>query len=117
MEILGRAHTIIETNGHSIFPIELENALYKAASLDGVWYQVRVRRDDVLVRAEHRDETQYGDMAASIEKVLADLMGRPVRVEMLAPGSLYDYRQIRPGKPLSRVVDEVAGKDEVVEGM
>ena len=117
MEILGRAHTIIETNGHSIFPIELEDALYKAASLDGVWYQIRVRRDDVLVRAEHRDETQYEDMAASIEKALADLTGRPVRVEMLAPGSLYDYRQIRPGKPLSRVVDEVAGKDEVVEGM
>jgi len=38
-------------------------------------------------------------------------------VEMIAPGSLYDYRQIRPGKPLSRVVDEVAGKGEVVEGM
>ena len=37
MEILGRAHTVIEANGRSFFPIELEEALYKAASLDGVW--------------------------------------------------------------------------------
>ena len=117
MEILGRAHTIIETSGNRIFPIELENALYSAASLDGVWYQIRMRADDVLVRAEHRDESQYEEMAASIEKELGQLTGKPVKAEMLAPGSLYDYRQIRPGKPLSRVVDEVAGKDEVVEGM
>lgn len=117
MEILGRAHTIIETGGNSIFPIELEDALYKAASLDGVWYQIVVKSDTVLVRAEHRDETQYDELASSIEKHLSHVTGRPVRVEMLAPGSLYDYREIRPGKPLSRVVDEVAGKTEVVEGM
>ena len=117
MEILGRAHTMIETNGHSIFPIELEDALYKAASLDGVWYQIRVRTDDILVRAEHRDASQYEELAASIEKALGQLTGKPVRAEMIEPGSLYDYREIRPGKPLSRVVDEVAGKDEVVEGM
>jgi phenylacetate-CoA ligase len=117
MEILGRAHTIIETNGRSIFPIELEDALYRAASLDGVWYQIRVRADDVLVKAEHRDTSQHEEMAASIVRELGQLTGRTVRVEMIAPGSLYDYRQIRPGKPLSRVVDEVAGKDEVVEGM
>jgi phenylacetate-CoA ligase len=117
MEILGRAHTLIESNGRSIFPIELEDALYRAASLDGVWYQIRVRTDDVLVRAEHRDETQYDEMAASIEKELGQLTGRPVNVEFISPGTLYDYREIRPGKPLSRVVDEVAGRDEVVEGM
>ncbi|UCC92452.1 MAG: phenylacetate--CoA ligase family protein [Thermoplasmata archaeon] len=117
MEILGRAHTMIETNGHGIFPIELEDALYRAASLDGVWYQIRVRADDVLVRAEHRDTSQYEEMSASIEKELGRLTGRPVRVELIAPGSLYDYREIRPGKPLSRVVDEVAGTEEVVEGM
>jgi phenylacetate-CoA ligase len=117
MEILGRAHTIIETNGHSIFPIELEEALYRAASLDGVWYQVRVRADDVLVRAEHREKAEHEALASSIEKGISALTGKPVRVEMLAPGTLYDYREIRPGKPLSRVVDEVAGKGEVVEGM
>ncbi len=117
MEILGRAHTAIDTNGRDIFPIELEEALYKAASLDGVWYQIRMRQDDVLVRAEHRDVNVYDELAASIEKDLSQFTGKKVRVEMLAPGTLYDYRQIRPGKPLSRVVDEVAGKGEVVEGM
>ena len=117
MEILGRAHTVIDTNGRTFFPIELEEALYKAASLDGVWYQIRVRQDDVLVRAEHRDVKMYDELAASIEKDLSQFTGKKVRVEMLAPGTLYDYRQIRPGKPLSRVVDEVAGKGEVVEGM
>jgi phenylacetate-CoA ligase len=117
MEILGRAHTMIETNGNRIFPIELEDALYKAASLDGVWYQIRVRTDDVHVRAEHRDASQYEQMASSIEKEIGQLTGRPVKAELIAPGSLYDYRQIRPGKPLSRVVDEVAGTEEVVEGM
>ena len=117
MEILGRAHTVIETNGHRLFPIELEEALYKAASLSGVWYQVRVRADDVLVRAEHRDEGEYDQLASSIEKGISEVTGKTVRVEMIAPGTLYDYTQIRPGKPLSRVVDEVAGKGEVVEGM
>ncbi len=117
MEILGRAHTVISTNGRSFFPIELEEALYKAASLDGVWYQIRVRQDEVLVRAEHRETDQYDQMASSIESQLSAFTGRKVRVEMITPGTLYDYRQIRPGKPLSRVVDEVAGTDEVVEGM
>jgi phenylacetate-CoA ligase len=117
MEILGRAHTVIETNGHRLFPIELEEALYKAASLSGVWYQVRVRVDEVLVRAEHRDKGEYEELASSIEKGLSDVTGKPVRAEMITPGTLYDYTQIRPGKPLSRVVDEVAGKGEVVEGM
>jgi phenylacetate-CoA ligase len=117
MEILGRAHTVIEANGKSFFPIELEEALYKAAPLSGVWYQIRVRADGVLVRAEHRDASEHGDLAAKIEKDLAGFTGKPVRVEMLKPGTLYDYTQIRPGKPLSRVVDEVAGKGEVVEGM
>jgi hypothetical protein len=36
---------------------------------------------------------------------------------MVPPGTLYDYRSIRAGKPLSRIVDEVAGKGEIVEGM
>jgi phenylacetate-CoA ligase len=117
MEILGRAHTVIETNGHRLFPIELEEALYKAASLSGVWYQIRVRADDVLVRAEHRNEGEYDQLASSIEKGISEVTGKTVRVEMIAPGTLYDYTQIRPGKPLSRVVDEVAGKGEVVEGM
>jgi phenylacetate-CoA ligase len=117
MEILGRAHTLIETNGRSMFPIELEEALYKAAPLSGVWYQVRVRTDDVLVRAEHRESAEHAELAARIEKDISQFTGKPVIVEMLNPGTLYDYREIRPGKPLSRVVDEVAGKDEVVEGM
>ena len=117
MEILGRAHTVIEANGRSFFPIELEEALYKAAPLSGVWYQIRVRSNSVVVRAEHRDASEHGDLAAKIEKDLAEFTGRPVLVEMLNPGTLYDYREIRPGKPLSRVVDEVAGKGEVVEGM
>ena len=117
MEILGRAHTVIETNGRSLFPIELEEALYKAASLSGVWYQIRVREDDILVRAEHREEAEREGMAASIEKELGEVTGRPVRAEMISPGTLYDYTEIRPGKPLSRVIDEVAGKGEIVEGM
>jgi phenylacetate-CoA ligase len=117
MEILGRAHTVIETNGRGIFPIELEEELYKAASLDGVWYQIRVRAHDILVKAEHRDTSQHEELAARIEKHLTEFTGKPVRAEMIVPGTLYDYREIRPGKPLSRVVDEVAGKDEVVEGM
>lgn len=117
MEILGRAHTIIETNGHRIFPIELEEALYRAASLDGVWYQIRVHADGILVRAEHRDASLYEELASSIERELGAMTGKPVRAEMIEPGSLYDYREIRPGKPLSRVVDEVAGRGEVVEGM
>ncbi len=117
MEILGRAHTVIETNGHRLFPIELEEALYKAASLSGVWYQIRVRADEILVRAEHRDEGEHDQLASSIEKGLEEVTGKTVRAEMIAPGTLYDYTQIRPGKPLSRVVDEVAGKGEVVEGM
>jgi phenylacetate-CoA ligase len=117
MEILGRAHTVIDTNGRSFFPIELEEALYSAAPLSGVWYQIIVRQDDVLVRAEHRQEGEREDLAGRIEKDLSEFTGKPVRVEMLKPGTLYDYTQIRPGKPLSRVVDEVAGKGEVVEGM
>ncbi len=117
MEILGRSHTVIPFNGHDMFPIELEEALYNSASLTGVWYQVRVRQDDVLVRAEHRERGEWDEVASSIEAGMSKATGRRVTVEMLEPGALYDYRAIRPGKPLSRVVDEVKGTEEVVEGM
>ena len=117
MEILGRAHTQIQLDGHKIFPIELEEALYRAAPLTGVWYQIIVGKDDVRVRAEHRDPAEWGSIAASIEKGLKEATGKPTRAEMVPPGTLYDYRAIRAGKPLSRIVDEVAGKGEIVEGM
>jgi hypothetical protein len=35
---------------------------------------------------------------------------------MVPHGTLYDYRQVRPGKPLSRVIDEKKGTKEIVEG-
>jgi phenylacetate-coenzyme A ligase PaaK-like adenylate-forming protein len=117
MEILGRSHTTIPVDGHAVFPIELEEALYRAAPLTGVWYQVRVRKDSVVVRAEHRDPKDWEALAASIEKGIGALTGRPVRAEMVTPGTLYDYRSIREGKPLSRVVDEVQGTKEIIEGM
>ena len=117
MEILGRSHTTIPLAGGPIFPIELEEALYRAAPLTGVWYQIRVRADDVLVRAEHRDEEDWPALATSIEKELGRVCGRTARAEMVPPGALYDYRSIRSGKPLSRIVDEVRGTSEVIEGM
>lgn len=76
-----------------------------------------MRTDEVLVRAEHRDAEQHDQLASGIERDLGSFTGKPVRVEMISPGTLYDYRQIRPGKPLSRVVDEVTGRGEVVEEM
>jgi len=76
-----------------------------------------VRADDVLVRAEHRDEEDWPALATSIEKELGRVCGRTARAEMVAPGTLYDYRSIRSGKPLSRIVDEVRGTSEVIEGM
>ena len=39
-----------------------------------------------------------------------------VEVKLVPVGTLYNYREIRPGKPLSRVIDAEKGTQEIVEG-
>jgi len=43
-------------------------------------------------------------------------LNQNVEVSVVPPEILYNYKGIRPGKPLSRVIDTVKGKKEIVEG-
>ena len=115
MEILGRKQTELFIKSKSYFPIELENILYKAA-LNGVWYQIKVRKDSVSVTAEHRNSDEYPGLEKEIKKNFEARLKTNTDVKLVPHGSLFNYRAIRPGKPLSRVVDEVRGKSEVIEG-
>jgi phenylacetate-CoA ligase len=114
MEILGRKRTEISLGGKSYFPIELEDMLYRH-DIDGPWYRITIREDGIKIDIEHRGEDSKrlpDEIASSLGKDLKT----HVEVEVVKPGTLYDYRSIRPGKALSRVVDTVKGKDEVIEG-
>jgi phenylacetate-CoA ligase len=115
MKILGRKRTELFIGGKSFFPIELENVLYKA-KLDGVWYQMIIRENEITIKAEHRKVEDYTRLKETIHSNFGSLLKMDINVEMVAPGSLYDYNKIRPGKPLSRVVDETQGRSEIIEG-
>ncbi|UCE73820.1 MAG: phenylacetate--CoA ligase family protein [Methanomassiliicoccales archaeon] len=115
MEILGRKRTEISIGSKKFFPIELENFLYQS-NLNGVWYQIKLAEDSVMISAEHRDKADYPRLANEIKTNLEKELNKKVEVKLGPPGTLYDYRKIRPGKPLSRVVDVKKGKSEVVEG-
>ncbi|WP_455391996.1 phenylacetate--CoA ligase family protein [[Eubacterium] cellulosolvens] len=115
MDILGRKRTEISIKSKRWFPIELENILYKS-SLNGVWYQIKVMKDRIQITAEHRNKNEYPMLEKEIKSSFENYVGLKTNVTLVLSGSLYDYREIRHGKPLSRVVDAVAGKKEIVEG-
>ena len=115
MEILGRKHTELSIKSKSYFPIELENILYRS-QLNGVWYQIKVAKEKVVITAEHRNSDDYPQLEKEIRKNFESELKVKTEVKLVAHGSLFNYRAIRPGKPLSRVVDEISGKSEVIEG-
>lgn len=115
MEILGRKHTEVEIKGKSFFPIELENFLYNS-KINGVWYQIKVFTDHIEIAVEHRNKDDYSTLEKEIKTNFEKMVNQKTEVKVLSPGALYNYREIRHGKPLSRIVDVVKGKSEVVEG-
>jgi phenylacetate-CoA ligase len=115
MEILGRKRTELSIKSKSFFPIELENILFRS-KLNGVWYQIIVTEDRLKITAEHRDPDDYPVMEKEIRSNFESATKQKVNVKLVPHGTLFKYREIRPGKPLSRVVDEIKGKKEVIEG-
>jgi phenylacetate-CoA ligase len=115
MQIMGRKRTEVAIGKKKFFPIELEDILYNS-KLNGVWYQIVVAKSGITVTAEHRNKKEYPKLAEEIKASFKKKAKKDVEVKLVKPGTLYDYKEIRPGKPLSRVVDAVSGKKEVVEG-
>jgi phenylacetate-CoA ligase len=115
MEILGRKRTEVSIGKNKFFPIELENILYKTR-LNGVWYQINLTEGGLLITAEHRNKNDYQRLEKEIKSNFEKRVKRKVEVSLVPPGSLYNYKEIRPGKPLSRVIDAVKGKKQIVEG-
>jgi len=114
MEILGRKRTEIRIGDRNFFPIELENILY-TSDINGPWYRIVIEEDQLTVSIEHRGNGTL-KLVSQIEHSFKKETGALVKVEVLPPGSLYDYNGIRPGKALSRVIDKVSGKDQTIEG-
>jgi phenylacetate-CoA ligase len=115
MKILGRKRTEISIGKKKFFPIELEEILYKS-NLDGVWYKISVMKDSVSIIAEHRKRKEYTGLVDEIKSNFEKTLKQRIEVMLVPPGSLYDYKEIRPGKPLSRVIDTSSGKTQIVEG-
>jgi phenylacetate-CoA ligase len=115
MEILGRKRTELSIKSRSYFPIELEEILYKS-KLNGVWYQIIVSADKIKITAEHRNKDDYPSIEKEIKTNFEGQLKQKTEVKLVPAGSLYNYKDIRGGKPLSRVVDEISGKREVIEG-
>ena len=111
----GRKKTEVTIGSKNYFPIELENILYQS-HLNGVWYQIKVTEDMVHVIAEHRNSKDYSGLENEIASNFEKALNQKVTVELKPSGSLYNYKEIRPGKPLSRIVDVKKGKSEIVEG-
>ncbi len=115
MRILGRKGTDVKLGPASRFPIELENTLYKA-DLNGVWYQIQAWPDHVDITAEHRDESDWPRLGAQIKgNFETEFPGVKINVRMVAQGTLYNYRELRTGKPVSRVLSGTEGR-QLIEG-
>lgn len=113
MDILGRKHTRIDLDSRSIFPIELEEILYRAP-INGVWYQIKIDHDKIKLVVEHRSyngnaEHIVNQISSEFEKDL----GINTEVDLVPVGSLYNYQDIRIGKPVSRIID--LRKDQYIE--
>lgn len=115
MEILGRKRTEIEHSGRHFYPIELEEILYRTR-LNGVWYQIHIESSGLRIVAEHRNEKDYETMKEEIRDNFRKELGLDVHVQMVQSGKLYDHRKIRPGKPLSRIIDREKGEKQIIEG-
>lgn len=113
MEIFGRKMTLIRINGRDIYPIELEDILYRS-HINGPWYRITVRSEGLHIEIEHRGKA--AELKEWIRRNFQKELGVPSTVDIVEPGTLYDYREVRPGKALSRVVDEISGKGEIIEG-
>jgi phenylacetate-CoA ligase len=115
MKILGRKRTELFIGGKSYFPIELENILYQS-HINGVWYQILIKEKGIKIICEHRDKQDYIHLSQEIRSNFESELKQQVVVEMVPQGTLYDFRQVRPGKPLSRIIDEKKGNKEIIEG-
>jgi phenylacetate-CoA ligase len=115
MKILGRKQTRVKIKNKIRYPIQLEDLLYKAP-LNGVWYQIKITDKGLYITAEHRNKKEYPELKEQIISNFKKSLGADVKVRLKPPGTLYDYRKVRPGKALSRIVDDVSGKTEVIEG-
>lgn len=114
MKVLGRKGTDVKLGAVSSFPIELENILYKT-DLNGVWYQIRAAPGRLDITAEHREEGEYSRLGGEIKRNFETAFpGTAVNVKLVPQGSLYNYRELRAGKPISRIIAEPAG-GEIIE--
>ncbi len=103
--ILGRKGAEIHAANDSIvMPIELEDILFKA-TIDGVWYQIEIDDETVTIRVEHREKKEWKELEKEIVENFTGIFNQKVQVECVPVGTLYDYTAIRPGKPISRIVD------------
>jgi phenylacetate-CoA ligase len=103
--ILGRAHTeVVIREGHTLMPLELENILFED-QINGVWYRIIIEENSVKIQVEHRNEDDYPVLERNIADRFQKIFEQHVQVQCVPVGELYDYRTIRIGKPLSRVID------------
>ncbi len=114
-EILGRRHTEVNLpNNRIIMPIELENYLFES-KLSGVWYRIEVSEEKLKITVEHRNEEEWELLAADIGSNFEQQLHYPTEVTLVKPGTLYDYRNVRSGKPMSRIIDHQTTSNELVE--
>ncbi|MFX0095448.1 MAG: phenylacetate--CoA ligase family protein [Candidatus Hodarchaeota archaeon] len=118
--ILGRTLTKVDLPNFErkgpLMPTDLENILFED-KIYGVWYQFHIYEDHLKIIVEHNDKTEFDQLAASISKRFEKKMQMPCECEMVPLKTLYDYYEIRPGKPLSRVIDHRQSEGaQIIEG-
>ncbi len=106
--ILGRIQTKVDLpnpeRAGPLMPIDLENILFED-KIYGVWYQFHIYEDHLKILVEHNDKKEFDQLTASISKRFEEKFSISCECEVVPLKTLYDYYEIRPGKPLSRVID------------
>ncbi|MFX1254870.1 MAG: phenylacetate--CoA ligase family protein [Promethearchaeota archaeon] len=110
--ILGRLDTQVTIKDKTVMPIELENLLYREP-LNGVWYLIEIYEEKIEIQVEHRYSKEYAQLEQAISSHFHETFGIPTSTTCVGVGTLYDYHSIRPGKPLSRIIDRRDGGRDV----
>ncbi|MFX0090409.1 MAG: phenylacetate--CoA ligase family protein, partial [Candidatus Hodarchaeota archaeon] len=110
--ILGRLQTQITIRNKIVMPIELENLLYREP-IDGVWYLIEIDEERIEIQVEHRYPKDYAQLEKAISNHFHKAFDITTTTTCVEVGTLYDYNSIRPGKPLSRIIDKKTGGRDI----
>jgi phenylacetate-CoA ligase len=106
----GRADNMVKLRGINVWPEALGELAMAVEGVTGDYFVRAVRnagRDDmVLAVVGEGDPSRYPELAATVSKRLADILGLAIQVDVVRPGELDAFTEIETAPKPKRFADE-----------